>query len=570
MKRTILALCLCLGLAAPALAYTPDQDYLRDRQALDTLQRDAFRLAWDEAEPHSGMVYEATFSDWEVLPVTTGGTGFAVAAIVTAVDRGWISRDQALERLLRITRFLRDDTDRASLHGAFPHWLNGATGETIKFSERDTGADIVETSLLMQGLLIARAYFNGPGAEETLRRTITRLWEDVDWNWFTGGEGKGLYWHWSPELGFMVSDLKILGYNECLITYILAASSPTHPISRRAYDYWPSGKHYQPHDLFGYRVEATAGDGGGPLFLAHYSFIGLDPRHMADSYVPGGYFARNIAQTMSNRAYCLYIAPPENLYSPSHWGLTASQTPDGYAVSRPGEDHATVAPTAAISSMPYTPHYSLEVLRTLLAPPFRERIWGKNGPYDAFSAKNDWVSDIYIAIDQLPMIGMVENYRTGLLWRLFMSDRDVQAGLRLADISEPQLAPGFPEAIVALAPKRAESAEASETPAASPAAASVSDPAVNAPGAYERDAYDARRHPDTGLFHIPCWLDEAGPLSFTLTAGGDSRILYSADTFALKGRNILAFPQFMPPDDRVLTLTLRAGDRQYALPVRLH
>ncbi|GHV52467.1 hypothetical protein FACS1894206_01270 [Deltaproteobacteria bacterium] len=539
MKKIILILfCFFMPVMARAASFTPDNAFLQDRAALDRLQRDAFRYVWEGADPTSGMVYESS-ETWDIRPVAVGGTGFGVAAIITAVDRGWITRDAAVSRLLTIVTFLRDKTPRKNLHGAFPHWLNGGTGEIHKFSKADTGADILETAMLMQGLLLARAYYNGPGMEETLRGIITELWEEVDWNHFTNGEENGLYWHWTPDGGFS-NGLKILGYNECLMAYVLALASPTHPISRKAYDYWTSGKGYQPKQLFGYTVEASL-PGGGPLFLAHYSFIGLDPRRMADAFVPGGYFARNVNHALSNREYCLNHAPVKNRYADNAWGLTASQIKGGYAANEPNRDNGVVAPTAALSSMPYTPHYSMLVLENLLGP-LKDKLWGPYGPYDAFSFRDNWFSRSYLAIDQLPIVCMVENYRSGLLWRLFMADRDVQKGLREAGINEPVFAAGFPEAV----------------------------PTVRKKGkTYAPFAYALRRHPDTGLYGIPYWTEKEGGITFRLT-DEKGREVKTFQEIAVEGRNYLFFPQFMPTEDSIFTLTMQAEGREYTLPVILY
>ncbi|MDL2209564.1 hypothetical protein LJC26_02025 [Desulfovibrio sp. OttesenSCG-928-O18] len=532
---------LLLFSAAPtsafAASFTPDHAYLADRAALELVQKAAFRYMWEDGDPFSGMAHEMT-DQWHIRPVAVGGTGFGVAAIVTAVDRGWITREQAVTRLLTITTFLRDKTPRKRLHGAFPHWLDGKTGEIFNFSKQDTGADIVETALLMQGLLIARAYFNGPGVEETLRGIITELWEGVDWNWFTNGEENGIYWHWTPERGFADS-LRILGYNECLIVYVLAMASPTNPVSRKVYDYWTSGKGYQPKKLYGYTVEASLA-GGGPLFLAQYSFVGLDPRRMADSFVPGGYFVRNVRQTLSNREYCIAHAPARNRYSENVWGITASRIKGGYAANEPMRDSGTIAPTAALSSMPYTPHYSMQVLEHLLGP-LKEKTWGPNGPYDAFSLRENWFSDAYLAIDQLPIVCMIENYRSGLLWRLLMSDDDVRGGLRDAGIVEPALAAGFPEAVVTVRKQGK---------------------------AYVSDAFALRRHPDTGQYAIPYWVEDAGEVLFRFTDPQGNEVQTMKKT-ATKGRNYLIFPQFMPLADAILTVTMQTGDKEHKLPVRL-
>ncbi|UQZ90450.1 beta-glucosidase [Deltaproteobacteria bacterium Smac51] len=523
--------------AAPVSAFSPDTEYLHDREALEALGRAAFNYMWEDGDPDSGMAYEADFG-WETRPVAVGGTGFGVAALVVATDRGWVGRNEAVERLLRIVTFLRDKAPRAKLHGALPHWLNGSTGETIPFGAQDDWADIVETSLLMQGLLIARAYFNGPGSEEDLRRIITELWQDVDWDWFTNGEHNGLYWHWSPRKGY--TGLKILGYNEALITYVLALSSPTKPISQKAYRYWSSGWGYRAKKTFGYRLEATL-PGGGPLFLAHYSFIGLDPKRLADKYVPSGYFVRGITQTLSNRGYCLQDAPPQNRYSDNFWGLSASQIKGGYTASSPLNDQGVVAPTAALASMPYTPHYSMLVLHNL-----REglggRAWGRFGPYDGINLRDEWISPHVLAIDQLPITAMVENYRSGLLWNLLMTDPDIKEGLKKAGLAEPAHKEGFPEVVVTLKKDG---------------------------GRYVPDAFDLRRHPDTGLYEIPFWRNEAGETTFSLY-DPEGPPLLEITVPSRKGRNKLTFNQFRRKNSTVMTLLMTVGDKNYELPVRLH
>lgn len=364
----------------------------------------------------------------------------------------------------------------------------------------------------------------------------------MDWNWFTNGEEKGLYWHWSPRRGY--TGLKILGYNEALITYVLALSSPTRPISRKAYDYWTSGRNYRERNVFGYNIQAVH-RGGGPLFLSHYSFIGLDPRRMADSFVTEGYFIRNVKQTLSNRGYCLYEAPAANRYSQNFWGLTASQIKDDYAASGPLNDRGVVAPTAALASIIYTPHYSLEVLQNLKEG-FGGRFWGRFGPYDAISLRDDWVSPHTLAIDQLPMVSMVENYRSGLLWRLLMDDPDIQRGLEAAGMKEPELEEGFPEAIVTLR---------------------------SVGGKYRPDAYDLRRHPDSGQYEIPFWRNEDGPVVFVFLDPVGGQTLLTLDMEAKKGRNKLSFGQFRRNNPSIVNLVMgdgSEGGKSYSLPIRLY
>ena len=517
--------------------FTPDESWQQDRDLLDRLQKDAFLYMWSYSHPVSGLAYERNTG--KDTPVTTGGSGFGIAAIVVGAERGWITREEAVTRMVKIATFLRDKTERKKLHGAFPHWLNGETGKTIAFSPKDNGADMVETSFLIEGLLIARAYFNGGGEEENLRNIITGIWNDVDWNWFTRGENDGLYWHWSPEYNFEMN-MKIQGFNECMVTYVLAASSPTHPITRKTYNYWTSGEGYQDRNYNGYPIQAAL-PYTGPLFFVHYSFIGLDPMQMADEFVTKGYGVRNITQTLINRAYCLENAPKENLYSPDYWGLTASDIKDGYTASAPDNDHATVAPTAALSSMPYTPEYSMQVLRNIYNN-YRAKMWGPYGPFDAFSLRQNWFATTYLAIDQLPIPCMVENYRSGLLWKLFMGDKDVQSGLKLAGIHIPDYKTGFPQVVVTLKP---------------------------AHGKYVADAYDIRRHPDTGLYVIPYFMEEAGKADFTLT-NKDGVVVKTFDRTSAAGINQLTFPQFVEPTEAIFKLEMKTGGKSYELPVRMH
>lgn len=517
--------------------FTPDESYLKDRDLLDKLQQDAFDYMWNYAHPVSGLALERNTG--KNTPATIGGSGFGIAAIVVAADRNLITREQAVQRLNKIVVFLKDRTERKKLHGAFPHWLNGETGKTIAFSPKDNGADIVETSFLIEGLLIARAYFNGDGEEKTLRDNITEIWRDVDWNWFTKGENNGLYWHWSPEYGFEMN-MKIRGFNECMVTYVLAVSSPTHPISREAYNYWTTGDGYIDRTYNGYTIQASM-PYTGPLFFVHYSFIGMDPKMMADDFVTRGYWVRNVTQTLINRAYCLETAPKENKYSPAYWGLTASDIQGGYTASAPDNDHATVAPTAALSSMPYTPQYSMQVLWNIYNN-YRNKMWGLYGPYDAFSLRYDWFANSYLAIDQLPIPCMIENYRSGLLWKLFMSDNDVQKGFTVAGIHAPSFKTGFPEVVVTLQP---------------------------AHGKYVEDAYDIRRHPDTGLYLIPYYVEKAGIVNFTFT-NRDGVVVHTIEGTADAGNNTLSFPQFVRMDDEVYILTMTTGGKTYKLPVRMH
>jgi hypothetical protein len=415
----------------------PMEAPLSDKALLDKVQEASFRYFWDFAHPTSGLAPERTTTP---NVVTSGGSGFGVSAIVIATHRQWISRTDAVARLLKITRFL-EKSDR--FHGAWSHWLDGTTGKVIPFSPKDDGGDLVETSYLVNGLLVARAYFNGNTAEETeLRQRITQLWETVEWDWYA--HNGLLHWHWSPNNGWGMN-MPIRGYNECLITYVLAEASPTHAISAETYEKtWKSstnflnGKSYE-----GYKLDLGF-PYGGPLFFAHYSFLGLDPRQMQDAHT--NYWQQNVKHTLINRAYCVKSAPAENRYSVNNWGLTASDNYEFYGAHQPAEDNGTISPTAALSSFPYTPYYSMQALRYFYEQ-VGTRLWGKYGFYDAFALKKDWFDTQYLAIDQGPIAVMIENYRSGLCWNLFTQLPEIQSGLLKMKINKPNYTTGFYSAI---------------------------------------------------------------------------------------------------------------------------
>jgi hypothetical protein len=408
-----------------AAAGSEIQKGLSDSALLDLVQKQTFRYFWDFAHPVSGLARErSNEQERRSETVTTGGTGFGVMAIVVATERKWISRDSAVARLLKMLRFL-DTADK--FHGVFPHWLNGTTGRTIAFSPNDNGADLVETAFLMQGLLAVKAYFNAENEEEgAIRTLIDKFWREAEWNWFTRDTAKVLYWHWSPDKEWKMNHA-IRGWNECLITYVLAASSPTHAIDTSVYhEGWTTSTHFKNgKNYFGIPLPLGF-EYGGPLFFAHYSFLGLDPRNLKDRYAD--YWEQNRNHVLINREYC--IKNPKNYkgYSAESWGLTASDNHEGYNAHAPDNDLGVISPTAALSSMPYTPEYSMQALRHFYED-LGGKIWSEYGFVDAFNESKNWYADSHLAIDQGPIIVMIENYRSGLLWKLFMSNQDVQRGL---------------------------------------------------------------------------------------------------------------------------------------------
>ncbi|MFC6997193.1 glucoamylase family protein [Rufibacter roseus] len=423
----LLFLCLFTSAVAQKKSAVKRPQNLTDEQLLDLVQKQTFKYFWDFGHPVSGMARERsnTSFDYGNEVVTTGGTGFGVMAIIVAAERGWITREQASERVLKIVNFL---WKADMFHGVFPHWLNGETGKVIRFSPKDDGGDLVETSFLFQGLLCAKQYFtNNNNTENQLRNKIQWLWDGIEWNWHTKDNQNVLYWHWSPNNGWSMNH-QIRGFNECLITYVLAASSPRYSISPQVYHQgWANSNHFR-NDREFYDIKLPLGfDYGGPLFFSHYSFLGLDPRGLKDNYAD--YWEQNRNHTLINRAYCIDNPKQYKGYGPNSWGLTASDSYRGYAAHSPTEDLGVITPTAALSAFPYTPEYSMQALKHFYNN-LGDKIWGEYGFVDAFSEHHNWYANSYLAIDQGPIIVMIENYRTGLLWKLFMSNKDVQNGLR--------------------------------------------------------------------------------------------------------------------------------------------
>lgn len=396
---------------------------ISDEELLTFVQKQTFSYFWDFGHPVSGMARERSTSG---NTVTTGGTGFGVMAMIVAVERGFITREEALSRIQKIVTFL--DTRCSRYHGALAHWLHGETGATIPFSTYDNGADLVETSLLFQGLLTARQYFSRPTpAEIQLRNDITRLWEEIDWRWFQKENEQVLYWHWSPQYGWQMN-MKISGWNESLITYVLAASSPTHPISKEVYDQgWArNGNMLNNSTYYGYRLPLGP-DLGGPLFFAHYSFLGIDPGGLKDRFAD--YWEQNRNHTLINNAYCVENPKKYSGYGEDCWGLTASDGDLGYSAHSPTNDRGVIAPTAALSSMPYTPEESMKALHFFYYK-LGDKLWSEYGFVDAFNLSEGWFDNQHIAINQGPIIIMIENYRTALLWNLLMNDPEILAGLK--------------------------------------------------------------------------------------------------------------------------------------------
>jgi hypothetical protein len=406
---------------------------INDAALLDTIQRRTFRYFWEYGHPVSGLARERSNATPET--VTSGGSGFGIMTIPVAVSRNFITRSQGLQRMQTIVSFLKNNAQK--FHGAFPHWLNGTTGAVIPFSPNDDGADLVETSFLMAGLLAAREFFNQPDiGEVSLRNDINDLWNAVEWNWFRQNGQQVLYWHWSPNNGWLMNH-KIEGWNECLITYLMAAASASDSIPPGVYQsgFARAGAMINGNSYYGYTLPLGPPN-GGPLFWSHYSFLGINPNGLSDAYA--NYQTQVTNHTRINYEYCKANPGKHFGYSRLCWGLTASDVPGGYNANEPNNDIGVISPTAAISSIPYTPAESMDALKFFYYK-LGDRIFGQYGFVDAFSLKELWFANSYLAIDQGPIIIMIENYRSQLVWNLLSGCPEIKRGLKRLGFSAPYL-----------------------------------------------------------------------------------------------------------------------------------
>ena len=425
--------------SAPSDAVEASTRAMSDDGLLTTIQEACFRYYWEGADPHSGMTRENFPGDDRII--ATGASGFGIMALVVGVGRGFITREQGIQRMLKIVNFL-GEADR--FHGVWPHFMNGETGRRMPvFGVYENGADLVETAFLTEGLLSARQYFKGSTpAEQELYNKITKLWETIEWDWFRRTpDGDALYWHWSPEYSWYINH-RLTGWNEVMITYLLAIASPTHGVPASLYytgwagqskaaiayrqswgqsaagDHYTNGRTYE-----GIKLDVGVGS-GGPLFFTHYSFMGFDP-HVRDRFT--NYFENNRNLVRINRAYCIRNPGHFPGYGENCWGITAVDGPEGYVPYEPNPkmDDGTIAPTGAVASFPYMPEASIKTL-TYFYRELGDRLWGIYGFRDAFNLKQNWFSGIYMGLNQAPMVVMIENYRTGLVWKNFMANPEIQ------------------------------------------------------------------------------------------------------------------------------------------------
>ncbi len=422
----------CSGKQIKSVKDEKQKTRISDDSLLTLIQYQTFQYFWDGAEPTSGMACERIHTDG-IYPendknvVTSGGSGFGLMSILVGINRGFITREAGLERFSKIADFL-EKADR--FHGAWPHWMYGETGKVKPFGTKDNGGDIVETAYLIQGLICVKNYLKQDVPEEKeLAEKIAKLCHEVEWSWYQNGK-PALYWHWSPDYNWEMN-FAIQGYNECLIAYVLGASSQTFSLSPETYHKcWArNGEINEETSKYGHILKLKhngAEEYGGPLFWAHYSYLGLNPHNLKDEYA--SYWDENREHVLINYEYCVENPKKYKGYGTNCWGLTASYSVNGYDAHMPSNDKGVISPTAALSSFPYAPEESMHAAHYFYDK-LGDKLWGPYGFYDAFSETENWFPKQYLAIDQGPIVVMIENYRSQLLWKLFMQDKDVQNGL---------------------------------------------------------------------------------------------------------------------------------------------
>jgi hypothetical protein len=398
----LLFLHLARGVSPPsaAAAFRPSDD---DVRFLDEVERKAFDYFLREHHPRTGLVKDKASNsgtDANVI-ASIAATGFGLAAVCVGAERGWISRDDARAYCLKTLRTFRDRME--PVQGFFYHFVHWETGKRTK----DTELSSIDTALFLAGALTAARYFEGSEVETLAEELYAR----VDFRWMLAGD-ETLAMGWHPDGGFLKSRWD--RYNESFILYLLAVASPTHPIPA---DSWAKVK--KPVGRYGPQVFIYS----GPLFTHQYSHIWVDFREKNDGFAD--YFENSRIATLANRQFTLDRRHMFKTYSEDFWGLTASLGPAGYRAYGAGPGGAvhdgTVAPTAAGSAVVFTPELSIRAIRAM-RDRLGGRLWGKYGFGDAFNLDRDWVAQEVLGIDQGPLLLMIENFRSELLWRIFMRD----------------------------------------------------------------------------------------------------------------------------------------------------
>jgi hypothetical protein len=414
---------------------------------LRTLQRNTFRYFWQETNPSNGLIPDNTSAD--DIPASIAGVGLALSSYPVAVERSFVTRAQAVERTLATLRFFWNAPhgpmpDATGYRGFFYHFLDVTTGWRAWRSELST----IDTTILIAGALTAAAYFDQEtDGEGEVRRLADALYRRVDWQWARNGHAAVSH-GWKPETGFLRYHWQ--GYSEALILYVLGLGSPTYPLPEKSYRAWTST--YRWKRLYGHEFLY-----GASLFMHQLSHLWIDFRGIQDEFMrrkATDYFENSRAATYVNQQYAIRNPKGFREYGPHAWGITASNGP-GPATRRVGgvtrrffgylargvpygPDDGTLAPWSIVASLPFAPEIVLPTLQycSLTYP----KLASEYGLVCSFnptfasrgSGTSSWISHNHFALDQGPVILMIENYGSGLIWRLMRACPYVVAGLRRA------------------------------------------------------------------------------------------------------------------------------------------
>jgi hypothetical protein len=422
-RRELLAAPALLA-ARRALARPTDDDAF-----LDDLSRRAFQYFWEFTDPDTGMTrgrahadgtpYDPNRRDIGSIAVT----GFGLAGLCIAAERGWVKPDEARQRARNTLRFLADHAPQE--HGWFFHWMNVKTGErtgVLQNSEKKSELSSIDTALLMGGVLTARQYFQ---KDSEIHRLATQIYERMDFQWMLNGDPLLLSHGWNPEDGFLKA--RWAKYSEFTIIYLLGIGSPTHAIRPESWYAWE-------------RPENNYGDfrfiGMSPLFTHQYSQNFVDYRKRPETRGSRiDWFANSVTATRAHRQFCIDLAREFPGYSETIWGITSSNSATGYkAWGGPPRNKAidgTVVPCAPAGSLPFAPDICVPALKAMKER-FGEKIYGRYGFTDAFHPTTGWVSADVLGLDVGITLLAAENLRSGGVWRWFMRNPEIPKAMARA------------------------------------------------------------------------------------------------------------------------------------------
>jgi hypothetical protein len=386
-----------------------------DEAFLEELEAATFRFFWEQADPNTGLVKDRanvrTPTDTGVV-ASIAATGFGLTALSIGVERQYVSLPDARERVLNTLRFLHDTMP--SHRGFFYHWANFRTGERIWDAEISS----IDTAILLCGVLTCRQYFRN----REIRRLASLIFNRVDWAWLSADTSL-LPHGWTPEMGFL--QYRWDYYSELMMMYLLGLGSLTHPLPVETWHAWK-------RITFEYDGLRYIGS-YAPLFVHQYSQAWFDFRNVRDRYAD--YFHNSATATEVHRRFCLELAKEYPHFSEDLWGITASDSKNGYVVwggpPEMGPIDGTIVPSATAGSLPFLPNETLRVLRYIKSR-YTERTWSRYGFVNAFNPMTNWYDHDVVGIDTGITLLMAENLRTGFVWNTFMQNREVQHALERA------------------------------------------------------------------------------------------------------------------------------------------